>query len=279
MPAISRRGFGAIQPGVLFGEDAFSSVVLAARARFSADIDAIVGAGNLRLLFIPAAADTVTSTDLSSNARVITQGVSAAGRLTAVGFGNYETWDGSTHYATVPDTTNMSFGNGTTDSPFTIISLANVTDTANTRELMTKFVAVTGCEYIFRVTTTDQLLLELSSDAAGTHLPFRTSDSAITQGSTHLFAATYSGLGGALAANGITLYQDSAVIASTATNDAAYVAMNDFTAAPNIGSRGTGAANPMQGTIGMTLVCATALSLAQMGLVKTAVNNFFGLSL
>lgn len=261
-----------------YGDSEFLSAVTAARAKFASDIAAIVGSANLRFLFAPKSGDTTTTTDLSANARVITQGVSAAGRLTQVGFGQLETWDGSTNYATINDANDLSWGNGLVDNPFSVAVLANVTDTAAIRELITKYSAA-NLEYLFRVEADDTLSFKLEDSSVPAE-PIRQSTTAITQGAVHLFGATYSAAtGGATAANDITLYQDGVVKTSTATNAGTYVAMENLTQKVTIGGRGGGANSPMSGSFYMALMCAGALTVAQHLAIKTACNNFFGLSL
>ncbi len=261
-----------------YGDSEFANAVTAARAKFASDIAAIVGAANLRVLFVPKAGDTTTTTDLSLNARTITQGVSAAGRLSQAGFGQLETWDGSTNYATINDAADLSFGNGTVDSPFSVSALINVTDTAAIRELITKFSAG-QTEYLFRVEADDTLSFKLEDTSAAAE-PIRQSTGAVTQGAVHLFGATYTAAtGGATAANDITLYQDGVVKASTATNAGTYVAMENGTQKVTFGGRGGGANNPLSGSLYMMLLCAGALTLAQHLAIKLACNNFYGLSL
>jgi hypothetical protein len=74
---------------------------------------------------------------------------------------------------------------------------------------------------------------------------------------------TYSGVGGASAGNGITMYLNGALRASTATNDASYVAMENLTCNLKIGGRDQ-ADYWFKGTIGEVLMYNRALSLAEM---------------
>lgn len=246
------------------------------RERFLGNLLAIMG--DTRLLWTPKAADTTGATDESLNARAITWDATVASRLSALGLGYAQSFNGSSQYGTIADQANLSFGNGTTDQAFSVVVLANVTDTALTRVLVSKWAPSAVREWNFRILTTDTLSLTLEDQSAAV-APVRTSNSAITQGTPTLYGATYDGTGGATAANGIILYQNGLSIASTATNNASYVAMEDTTAAVEIGTQDTHTANFLDGSLALVGVCAGVLSAAQMWAIKKLVNAFFGLSL
>lgn len=249
------------------------------RNQFIAQILAICG--DTRLLWLPKPTDTTTSTDESLNGRTLTYDATIAARLSGQGLGQMVSFSGA-QYATAPDDGGLSFGNGSTDSAFSIVVLANVTDTAGSRSLVTKAAtndfSGNAAEWEFQITSDDKLRLYLWDDSA-TVVVNRLSNAAITQGSPRLFAATYSGTGGASAANGIVLYQDAVVVASTATNEAAYVAMEDTGSELAIGATYTHAFNRFAGSMGLALICAKALSAHELWALKKAVNGYFGLSL
>jgi len=239
--------------------------------------------GDTRLFWLPKATDTTTSADESLNGNTATHNASIATRLTASGLGQMVTFSpGSSHHAIINDTAPLTFGNGSTDSAFSIVALANVTDTAAGRIIFSKLETNDGTgdggEYYFGVNSSDKLQLVLW-DNSTLAAPDRTSDAAITMGSTRLFAATYAGTGGATAANGITLYQDAVAIASTATNSGSYVAMEDKASEVCIGSFINHSISFMNGSLGLVLVCAKVLSASELWAMKKAINSFFGLSL
>ncbi len=64
---------------------------------------------------------------------------------------------------------------------------------------------------------------------------YRNSDSAITMGSLRQFVATYDGRGSAAAADGITLYEDGVVIASSPSGLGSYVGMEDLAGVVSLG--------------------------------------------
>ena len=263
-----------------FHIDDYTDVVAAARMRFANRIRQIVGDANVVRLIVPARADTTTTTDLSKNAATCTWDATIAARLSQQGLGYKQTFaSASSQFGSLPDAADLSFGTGTADSAFSIVVLANVTDTAADRVLFAKYnVAGTLREYALLVNGVgDTLQLNLYDESADTQ-PLRTSDAAITMGATHLFTSTYDGTGGATAANGVLLYSDASAIASTATNNAGYVAMENTAAIASVGSLAAAVAGT-DGTILMTLLCSVALSATQLTQIKTAVNEFFGLAL
>lgn len=266
-----------------FNLNQYTGVVAASRAAFASRINQIVGASNVRLLITPARADTTTTVDLSVNARTVTWDATIAARLDQAGLGETQTFNGTNQVGTVPDAANLSFGNSTTDSPFSIVAVVNVTDTALYREIIAKYSSVNGSEWGFEITAADMLQMHLSDNSASTPgaNPARTSNAAITQGSVQMFAGVYTAATGrATAGNDITLYVADASIASTARNEAAYVAMEDTFSPVVVGAIQTATYDQLfSGSILLTMVVAGALSVAQLTAIKTAVNEFFGLSL
>ena len=237
-----------------------------------------VSAGNLRALWLPAPSDTTTNI-LKPDGRVWTNSATIAGRVSYQGNGILVSFNGTDQYAETTDTASLSVGNGTADGPLSIIALANVTNTAASRILFSKFNATTTQrEYSLQITAGDTLQMTLF-DESSDGVPFRPSDAAITQGSLRLLGATYSAAtGGATAANDITLYQDGALIASTANNAAGYVAMEDTTSAVRVGDHPDGGA-PFSGSIGFVAVYAAELTAAQHRRINDLCREFYEVAL
>lgn len=237
-----------------------------------------VAAGKLVGLWLPQQGNTTTTTSKPGD-RVWTYDATIASRLAAQGYGVTVSFNGTDQFATSPDTTDLSFGDGTTDSAFSIAALANVTDTAGARCIASKIVTsgATG-EWFFQVQGNDALRL-LLCDTSVPAQPFRESNAGITQGAPHLFGASYDATGGASAANGIVLFQDGASIASTATNVGTYVAMENGTVQASIGSFNGSTSDPFSGTLGFIAIYAANLNAAQHLAIKQAVNKFYALVL
>ncbi len=249
------------------------------RAQFRNRLLGIVGASNVRLLWMPRASDTTTSAGdetAMGAGRIWTADATMAGQIAAQGGGFARAFNGTANYLTTPDTADLSFGNGTTDQAFSIIALVNVTDTAAVRNIVNKWNgAATAREWQLFVAATDSLQLILRDESASV-APFRNSDAPITQGSWRLFGSTYSGAGGATAADGIVLYQDGVVLTSTAINQATYVAMEDSATSTMIGAQNAGASGFLDGSMTLVLVCAGVLTTAQMVLITQLCRRYFG---
>jgi hypothetical protein len=246
------------------------------REKFLGELLTILG--DTRLLWAPKPTDTTTSLDESLTGRTVTYDATLVGRLSALGLGYAASFNGS-QYGDTPDTANLSFGDGATDSAFSVIALVNVTDSAAARYILSKFSGATVGEYNFQITAADKLQLVLYDDSVD-QAPFRVSDAVITQGSWTLFGATYSkATGGATAANDITLYQNGVAIASTATNSGTYVAMENTAALGEIGIGLTHTANPFLGSMALIGLCQKSLTASDHWAIKKLVNAYFGLAL
>jgi hypothetical protein len=237
--------------------------------------------GDTRVLFMPKATDTTTSLDESLTGRTLTHNATLAGsgRLSAQGLGQVLSYaSASGQYTTSPDTANLSFGNGTNDSACSFVFAGSVVDTAATRAIITKAGTNdgtgTGAEYEFIVDSSDKLMLRLTDNSVVVNAE-RTSDAAITMGSFGLYVATYAGTGGATAANGVTLYQNGILIASTAANNASYVAMEDKTCELAFGATYTHGSNRFNGSLGLGAICQKALSASEVWALHRACKGYF----
>lgn len=243
-------------------------------ARFRSQLGSILG--DARLIWLPQANDTTTGrTFETSTGRVVTYDATVAARLSRLGRGMAQSFSSAgSQFGSTPDTDNLSFGNGTADSAVSGIALVNVTDTAAVRAIVTKY-DTSNIEWRFIVDVNDKLNFVVTDNSAGVEA-FRVSDSAITQGSWRLFGFSYDGRGGATAADGMTLYQDGAVIASTASNNAGYVAMENLTAAVEIGSRTAHTAHFFDGSMALVAVAQKNMSTNDHGAVLARCRRFFG---
>ena len=82
--------------------------------------------------------------------------------------------------------------------------------------------------------------LLLKDNSAGV-TPFRLADATLSAANVWLYvAATYTGAGGGSAADGILLYENAVVVASTSTNNGSYVGMENTTEGVGIGTNDVG---------------------------------------
>lgn len=244
------------------------------RSQFVGDLLSITG--DTRLLFVPNITDTTTSTDQSLTGATLTHNASIATRLSTLGAGFKVSFaSASSQYVTTPDAAGLTFGNGTADSAFSIIVLANITDTAAIRKLITKD-TTNQREWSFEVAANDVLQLWLWDNSVPIS-PLRASSSALaTQGVMTLYGATYSAAtGGATAANDITLYSNGLVLASTATNQATYVSMEDKTSAVEIGTSFAHTTGFLDGSVALALVCQKALTASEHWAIRKLCEGYF----
>lgn len=243
------------------------------RASFASQLTTIMGAAPLAG-YLTDMSDVLTSTD-PWNGGTWTADASMAGQITAQGRGFTRALvSASSRYVTRPDAANLSFGNGTTDSPFTLFFFGSVADTAAVRALVAK-TAASNVEYRLIVNSAD-LLQMILTDVGQVNVAATNSNAPVTQGSPHLYWATYSGVGGSSAANGITLGVDSATISQAALTDAGYVAMGNLTAPLDVGAMTNHTASFMDGAASLAGVAVGAASLATMANVTSLCSQYFG---
>lgn len=232
-----------------------------------------ISPGNLRALWFPLAGDTTTTT-AAFDGRVWTADGNFSARIVPAGNGVYVTFNGTSQEFDTPDTPNVSFGNGLVDSPCSFFGLGNVTDTAAARAMLNKGspFAPSG-EYFFGIDASDGLMMRFVDNSVPATIS-RNSNAPITQGAPALFGASYSGSG---SQNGITLYQNGALITSTGAVSGAYVAMEDTATVLQLAnSAGT---RFFPGNLYVAGIYAANLTAAQHLAIRGAVNVYYGLSL
>lgn len=145
--------------------------------------------------------------------------------------------DGIDDYVDLGDHNDFSFGDGSNDEDATWFGVIEVVNTASSQVISSKQDTTTGAEareWYVALTGNEALQLVLRDESASS-LCKRETDSSITIG-WHSYAITYDGAGGANAMNNVKIYIDGEVVASTATNNGAYVAMENLTASCLIGT-------------------------------------------
>jgi len=133
----------------------------------------------------------------------------------------------------VTDHANFSFDDSGSN-PFSIAAWIFNGGQSATQFIISKQHATVNREWSFHVD--GQILYFRLFDQSAAVYCERTTDTALTAG-WHLVVGTYDSTGGATAANGIILYVDGAVVDSTASNDASYVAMENLASNVAIGGR------------------------------------------
>jgi len=174
---------------------------------------------------------------------------------------NSFSFDGVDDYFLVPDTSGLSFGNGTTDSPFSISTWVNMTDATNFR-IVNKYDS--NFEYLFSTGGADTIVFLLYDNSTGGKIGRLYSTSLTSfQGSWIHLAATYSGNG---SSTGLKIYLNGLRVDNTNNNSGSYTAMENTTAPLEIGKVTTTNAN---GLIDETAIFTTELSQSDI----TAIYN------
>lgn len=247
------------------------------RRRFIGNILDVVGQSNTRVLYTPDYAEGLTVVDGAVQTRVWTHGATPTGRLSALGKGYALAFNGSSDYLSTPDAADLSFGDGSVDTAMGMFAVINVTDTANGRNLITKWVAgSTAREWAWQLSTTDVIRFTVRDESAGVS-PVRDTDAATTQGSWAMPGLTYSGVGGGTAMAGVTHYLNGAEVASTASEQAAYVAMENTNSVVEIGAINAHTAAFLEGKLALIVVWLGGTAAQQAGLTSLS-RSFFVLS-
>jgi hypothetical protein len=181
-------------------------------------------------------------------------------------------FNGTSDKLATADADRFSFGNGSTDSPFSIVAQVNMDDATNFYILDKDSLATGGREWIFccpsgtigGTNVTDCLTMLLISPNGA---PFRgraTPAQTSKEGADVIFGGTYDGRGGTGAASGIKLFIDGVRADSTTLTSGTYVAMSNTATAPQIGAR---AANFADGRIGWVALWPVELTVAEMAML------------
>lgn len=243
--------------------------------QFVHDLLAILG--DCRLLWLPNLTDTTTSTDRSRHAATITWSESLASfdaTRTKLGAGVAVTFNGTDEEGDVPDADRYSFGDGASDSPFSVIALVspNVNDAA--MSLAAKENAASAEEWGFELNASGHAVARLTDESASGTLtatyatPVGTSDV--------LLGFSYDG---SKANTGLRVYVDGANQSITRGSSGSYVAMENTAALVHLGARYATKQQFFDGPIALVAVTAMELSPDEMWAIKALCNGYFGLDL
>lgn len=150
-------------------------------------------------------------------------------------FGGYAwDFDGSNEYITIPDTDVLSFGNGTTDSPFSISAWIKL-DTTGKGRIICKYQTGTAPEWNFDVISNEFLSFRMYDASTSNRI---TCDATvpIDLGTWTHVCGTYDG---SSSETGINLYINGQAVAQTQATAGTYVAMENSSNAVWIGRLAT----------------------------------------
>ena len=146
--------------------------------------------------------------------------------------------DGTDDYVNVTDADNLSFGNGTTDSPFSISAWVNMTDATRFYVVSKGLVFSTNYEYLLNTNASDKLGLYIY-DSSTNGRKGRLYDTALTSYENQWIhiCGTYNGNG---FATGLKLYINGTQVDDVNSNSGSYIAMENGNRPLNIGRTETG---------------------------------------
>lgn len=252
--------------------------VAGSRRRFISDLKNVAGGANVKVLYMPSYGEGTTTVDGAVATRVWTHVNTPVGRLSALGKGVALSFNGTSDSMSTPDANDVSFGNSAVDTPLSFFFVVKVTDTAAGRIILSKDDAAGSArEWSLYVSATDFGTINIMDQSAGV-IPSRITDATVIQGSWASLSGSYSAAtGGATAANDMTIYQNGAVVASTAANQAAYVAMENLGQVCMIGASQAIPSAWFAGSIALVLLVGANLTASQHFQLNQLSKRFFGI--
>ena len=146
--------------------------------------------------------------------------------------------DGIDDYVNVADNSNLSFGNGTTDSPFSFSTWIKMTDATRFFLLSKGSVFSTNYEYLLNTNASDKIGLSLYDSSNNSRIGrlYNTPLTSYENQWVHI-CSTYNGNG---LSSGIKVYLNGVRVDDTDSNSGTYVAMENGSRDLNIGRSETG---------------------------------------
>jgi len=177
-------------------------------------------------------------------------------------------FDGSADYLLIADKDSLSFGDGSSDSAFSVVARVKMDD-ATKFKVAAKGVYNTDAEWIFETNANDDLQIRFFDESVDNCYIGRRYETAITdyEGSWITLIATYSGSG---ASSGIVIYIDGVQVDDTNVQAGSYVAMENLTADVHIGRNGSDYA---EGNIEFVMVFNHVLTATEIDLISNAYNS------
>jgi hypothetical protein len=152
-------------------------------------------------------------------------------------------FNGSSSKVEIPDSPSLSFGDGTTDRPFSVIMQIYRNVNKNQWYLSKR----TGTNYEYNwLEYGGRFILNLFSQNSGSNYINVEIPVPFSLNTVHTIAFTYNGNG---SPSGIKMYSDKTLLATTNTTVGSYVAMSDSTSPTHIGHVNIGGSFTMNGKI------------------------------
>lgn len=249
-----------------------------ARDDFVNDLLAIIG--DTRLLWIPQSGDTTTGVEKSRYAATITWDASVATRLTTLGSGQAQDFDGTDDEGDIPDADRYSFGDGAADSPFSIIALVNPTAGTAIQQILSKFDNTSGDtkkEWSFFMDESERPTIQIDDNSTDARIGRRDA-TALTSGALVYLVGTYDG---SRAITGLRVFKDGVRVDDTDQSANSYTAMENTTSLVRVGCfRGLSALGEFwDGGLLLIGLCAKELTIDEIWAIKSLINGYYDLSL
>lgn len=139
--------------------------------------------------------------------------------------------DGVDDFVNVPDNSNLSFGNGSTDSPFSISCWFKLESVGATKWLITKRLipssSASKYEYLLYIGSSGLVGFQLYDANSVVRRARKSSASIISADTWYNLVATYNGVGGTNADLGIKIYVNGVRVDNASSNNNTYVAMHN----------------------------------------------------
>jgi len=226
------------------------------------------------VVVVPPLTTTGTSVDdYSGNARTLTATESVAGWLDHSTRGYMYVLDGTADYMYRADDAGLTFGNGSSDSAFSVMVVMYPTSVASYNVLVSKADVTLYKEWAL-IKNEDDILFAVYDDVEGSQLA-RSKTSVFSADTWYSVIATYDGSG---ASTGINVYVDGVKVDDTDSSSGSYTAMGDTAAKFVVGARMNNdvADSFFPGKIGMVCVTAGEISSVGAGNLDKIVKGFYG---
>jgi len=195
-----------------------------------------------------------------------------------VGVSRYISITGASTFDT-PDTAAFSFGDGATDSAFSIVALISPTFSAGGYDpIFAKWDDGGDLEWLFAGDATPNLVGAVYDQTNGAVLSSTDTGLDLTgdNAAWHVYVMTYDGGG---VAAGIKLYRDGTQIDDTYVNGAGYVAMSNHTALPAAYHTSAGVRAYMVGQYGFLMVVQQEISTSNVMVLSNLLRAYAGVEI
>ena len=184
-------------------------------------------------------------------------------------------FDGASSYINAGDSDAFSFGNGSTDSPFSISTWVYFDNVSSTAGIISKKGSIGEEWQMYTHSSTSNIRFLIKDDSVNKSC-FVTGNTTLATGQWYHIVSTYNGVGGSSAGNGIKIYLNGVEETLTVSNNASYVAMENTAQPVNIGRYDS---NYFDGKLDEAALWNTALSSDAVTEIYNATANNTGKAL